>query len=298
MMKSKMNVIAKVLLIVVCYLTIPACASSPKQSSVPVANSSKTESSKMPIKSDSKSSAVKASASSTASPAIAQMTQKDGSIHIQYIGNSCFSILFADGTILVTDPYGRLLASSFAPFPELKANVITTACGFGDHQDGKSEVDGSPKIIQYTEVNKPIKVGDVEITGYAAKHCANLGDEAIFVYKEGKYKIVNMGEADKIDSTKLKAAIKDADVILTYAGEYGEVKNKELFQTVGKTNVKVMIPEHYSMDPKFLYYKQPTIDTILTELPQGMKVNKASELVLQNDMEKQFLVLSPIGGTK
>lgn len=286
-MKSKINVIAKVLLVVVCYLTIPACASSQKQSS------------------DSKSSTVKANnstvnanSSSTASPAIPQMTQKDGSVHIQYIGNSCFSILFADGTILVTDPYGRLLASSFAPFPELKANVVALACGFGDHQDGKNEVEGNPKIIQYTEVNKTIKVGDVEITGYAAKHCANLGDEAIFVFKEGKYKIINMGEADRIDSPSLKAAMKDADVVFTYAGEYGEVKNKELFQAVSKMNVKVMIPQHYSMDPKFLYYNQPTIDTILTELPQGMKVNKANELVLKKDIEKQFLVLSPIGGTK
>lgn len=287
MMKSKINVIAKVLLVVVCCLTIPACASSPKQSS---------DSKSSMVKAN--SSTVKTKSSSTASPAIPQMTQKDGSVHIQYIGNSCFSILFADGTILVTDPYGRLLASCFAPFPELKANVVALACGFNDHQDGKNEVKGSPKIIQYTEVNKTIKVGDVEITGYAAKHCANLGDEAIFVFKEGKYKIINMGEADRIDSPSLKAAMKDADVVLTYAGEYGEVKNKELFQAVSKMNVKVMIPQHYSMDPKFLYYNEPTIDTILTELPQGMKVNKAKELVLNKDMEKQFLVLSPIGGTK
>lgn len=287
MMKSKINVIAKVLLVVVYCLTIPACASSAKQSS---------DSKSSMVKAN--SSTVKTKSSSTASPAIPQMTQKDGSVHIQYIGNSCFSILFADGTILVTDPYGRLLASCFAPFPELKANVVALACGFNDHQDGKNEVNGSPKIIQYTEVNKTIKVGDVEITGYAAKHCANLGDEAIFVFKEGKYKIINMGEADRIDSPSLKAAMKDADVVLTYAGEYGEVKNKELFQAVSKMNVKVMIPQHYSMDPKFLYYNEPTINTILTELPQGMKVNKAKELVLKKDMEKQFLVLSPIGGTE
>ena len=216
----------------------------------------------------------------------------DGSIHIKYVGNSCFDITFADGTHLVTDPYGTGMAISFGPFKEVSADVVTLADNYSDHNSGLDEVKGSPKVIKPEQINTPVKVGDVEITGYAGKHVAGLGDEAIFVYKEGNFKIVHMGEADNIESPEVQTAIKDADVLLTYAGEYGTVKNKDSFVALNKLNVKVMIPQHFSFDPKFLWYGEPTIDTILTELPAGTKVTKATELIVKKDMEKQFLVLS------
>lgn len=223
---------------------------------------------------------------------------KADSIKIKYVGNSCFYITLSDGTRIITDPYGKNYASFFAPFPSLEADVITISHNHSDHIGGISEVEGNPKIINSDDLNKPIKIGSTEITAYPSEHVANMGDNTVFVIKEGNFKIVNMGETDTIDSEATLEAIKDADVVLAYAGEYGKIKNKDIFNFLNQINAKVIIPEHYSMNPKNLFYGQPTIDKILTELPEGTKVNKLDELVVKEGLEKQFVVLSPIGAKK
>lgn len=223
---------------------------------------------------------------------------KTDSINIKYVGNSCFYITLSDGTRIVTDPYGKNYASYFAPFPSLEADVITISHNHTDHTGGIKEVEGNPKIIRLDDVNEPMKIGSAEITGYPTKHVANMGDNTVFVIKEGNFKIVNMGETDTIDSPTALEAIKNADVVLAYAGEYGTVKNNDIFNFLNQINAKVVIPEHYSMNPDLLFYGQPTIDKILTELPEGIKVNKLDELVVKEGLEKQFVVLSPMGTKK
>ncbi|MBC8060392.1 MAG: MBL fold metallo-hydrolase [Clostridiaceae bacterium] len=217
---------------------------------------------------------------------------KANPISIKYIGNSCFYITFSDGTRLVTDPYGSRFSSNFGEFPKLEADVMTISHNHADHTSGISEVKGNPKIIQPEHVSKPIKVGKVEITSYLSKHVANMGDNIIFVYKEDGYKIVHMGETDSIDSVEAQEAVKDADVILAYTGEYGSVTNKDSFVALNKMNIKVVIPQHYSMDEKNIFYGGPTIDKILTELPQGTKVTKSKEFIVKKALEKQFVELT------
>jgi len=211
------------------------------------------------------------------------------SISIKYVGNSCFYITFSDGTRLVTDPYGSSYATSFGTFPELEADVITISHGHADHVS-INEVTGDPKVIMPDDLNEVIKVGDVEITGHTSKHVADMGDSTIFVYKIDGYKIVHMGETDTIDSKEAQEAVKDADVILAYAGEYGFVKNKDSFKTLNNLNIKVIIPQHYSMIDSF--YGEPTIDEILLDIPEGFKITKTDEFIVTKDLEKQFVALS------
>lgn len=219
---------------------------------------------------------------------------KSNPISIKYVGNSCFYITFSDGTRLVTDPYGSSFSSYFGEFPKLQADVITISHNHSDHIEGAKEVTGKPKIIQPEDLNKTIKIGSLEITGYPSKHVLNMCDNTIFVYKYDQFKIVHMGETDNIDSKEAQEAVKDADVILCYAGEYGHVKNKESFETLYKMNIKVMIPQHYSTDSNNLFYGQPIIDKILTELPQGTKVTKTDEFIVKKGLEKQFVALTPM----
>jgi len=215
-----------------------------------------------------------------------------GLLSIKYVGNSCFYIKFADGTRLVTDPYGSAYQTSFGKFPQLEADVMTISHEHEDHIDGISEVTGKPKILRLSKLSTPVTIGDVEITGYASQHVANLGSNTIFIYKENGLTIVNMGETDNIDSPEAQAAVKGADVILAYAGEYGSVKNKDSFTTLYNLDIKVIIPEHYSNKPEVIFYKEPTLDKILTELPDGTKVTKTDEFIVKKDLEKQFVTLS------
>lgn len=221
------------------------------------------------------------------------------SISIKYVGNSCFYITLSDGTRIVTDPYGAGDAFSFAPVPSLEADFITISHNHTDHTGGIKDVKGNPKIIKIDDLKQPMKIGSAELTGYDCKHLSNPSvNNTVFVIKDGNFKIVNMGESDAVDSPEVIEAIKDADVVLAYAGEIGKVKNKDNFNFLNQLNTKVIIPEHYSMNPKSLYYGEPTIDTILTELPEGTKVNKLDELVVKDGLEKQFVVLSPMGAKK
>ena len=215
-----------------------------------------------------------------------------GLLSIKYVGNSCFYIKFADGTRLVTDPYGTSYGSIFGKFPQMEADVMTISHLHEDHIPGVKEVTGKPKILHLEQLSTPVTVGDVEITGYDSKHVADLGSNTIFVYKENGLTVVNMGETDNIDSPEALQAIKDADVILAYAGEYGTVKNKDSFITLFNLNIKAIIPEHYSNRAESIFYKEPTIDTILTEIPAGTKVTKTSEFIVKKDLEKQFVALS------
>ena len=215
-----------------------------------------------------------------------------GLITIKYVGNSCFYIKFADGTRLVTDPYGTSYQTIFGKFPTMEADVMTISHSHDDHILGISEVTGNPKILRLASLSMPVTVGDVEITGYDSKHVAELGSNTIFIYKENGLTIVNMGETDSIDSPEALQAVKDADVILAYAGEYGTVKNKDSFVTLSNLNIKAIIPEHFSNKAESIFYKEPTIDTILTEIPAGMKVTKTDLFIVKKDLEKQFVVLS------
>ena len=225
---------------------------------------------------------------------ITSTTSQDttGLISIKYVGNSCFYIKFADGTRLVTDPYGTSYQTTFGKFPTMEADVMTISHSHDDHILGIAEVTGSPKILRLEKLSTPVTVGDVEISGYDSKHVANMGSNTIFVYKEKGLKIVNMGETDNIDSPEAQQAVKDADVILAYAGEYGTVKNKDSFTALYNFNIKAIIPEHYSNKAESIFYKEPTIDTILTEIPAGTKVTKTSEFIVTKGLEKQFVALS------
>jgi len=215
-----------------------------------------------------------------------------GLISIKYVGNSCFYIKFADGTRLVTDPYGTSYQTIFGKFPVMEADVMTISHEHEDHILGIKEVTGKPKVLRLDKLTTPVTVGDVEISGYDSKHVADLGSNTIFVYKENGLTIVNMGETDNIDSPEALQVVKDADVILAYAGEYGTVKNKDSFVTLFNLNIKAVIPEHYSNKADSIFYKEPTIDTILTEIPAGTKVTKTNEFIVKKDMEKQFVALS------
>lgn len=213
-------------------------------------------------------------------------------IRIRYIGNSCFYIIFQDGTRLITDPYGYKYEIYFGKFPELEADVITISHNHEDHTYGVGLVEGDPLIIKTDQGKKKFSVGEVEITGYTSDHVANMGQNTIFIYQSKGLKIVHMGETDCTRSQEITEAVNNADVILTYAGQFGKIKNKESFAALFELGVKVMIPQHYSNNPKHIFYGEPTIEDIIKDVPEEVMITGASEFIVKPGMDRQFAILS------
>lgn len=70
------------------------------------------------------------------------------------------------------------------------------------------------------------------------------------------------------------------------------MKNPEIFKFLDSINAKAIIPEHYSMDPNNLFYGQPTLDTVIKEVPAGTKIVRQAEFNVAPSLEKQFVALS------
>jgi len=300
-MHFKTNTPVKVFIIIMVFVFSTLSACSPKSQSTDaksdtknVINHSTITPTQVPVKVTQPLETITPALDNKGTPNISSAPKPD-TISVKYIGNSCFYITFPDGTRLVTDPYGTDGEYFFGTFPIMEADVITISHDHSDHVAGINQVLGNPKIIRADGINKTTKIGKVKITGYTSEHVAYLGENIIFVYQYGDYKIVAMGETDNIESKKAINAVKGADLILAYAGEYGDVKNADSFKKLIDLNIKVMIPQHYSNIPDRIFYGQPNINTILKEVPKGIAVTKEDEFIVSKDMKPQFVELEHWG---
>jgi L-ascorbate metabolism protein UlaG (beta-lactamase superfamily) len=235
------------------------------------------------------------------------------SMTIRFIGNSCFYIEFSDGTRLVSDPYPSSYDYIFAPFPEIEADIIFATHSHADHNaysriagskltltpddvsDNQSFSLGEGKVyvVYPTVVDKTIKIGQVEIRGYSSNHIKNLGKNTVFIVNYKGLKAVHMGETDKIESQEALDAVKDADVLFAYMGNLGKVKNDDILAFAEEMNIKVIIPQHYSIARSF--YDASFIEEIIEGLPENLEVVNADKITVEKGMKKQFVVLSPMG---
>ncbi|WP_058301155.1 MBL fold metallo-hydrolase [Gorillibacterium timonense] len=235
-----------------------------------------------------------ASAAPTAVPTIPAKPVKDGPLTIQYVGNSCFFMTFPDGTTIITDPYPHTYDQQFGPAPEMDVDAMSISHSHADHSPGAKQFKGNPLRLLPALMKEPIQVGGVEVTGFNSKHVANMGDNEIFIFRYGDLKIVHMGETDKIESPEARAAVKDADVVLAYAGGYGAdtIKNAVRFKELYEMGVKVLIPQHFSNNPDMIFYGGPTIDQVLADVPKGITIVKQDEFVVTKEMKQQFVQLT------
>lgn len=277
------------LLIMMCCALFGACSNTGTNSESSTMPAAGKDMSPEPVSSVS---ATQPAAASPASPKPA----KNGPLTIQYVGNSCFLLTFPDGTTIATDPYPAKYERYFGPAPDMEVTAYSLSHYHEDHVPGKDQLKGNPKRLVAAMMKEPVKVGDVEVTGFATKHVNNAGENEVFVFRYGDLKIVHMGETDRIESPDALEAVKGADVVLAYAGEYGPntLKNDEIFKTLYDLNVKVLIPQHFSNNPEAIFYGGPTIDKVLKVVPQGVETVKLKELVVKKDMKKQFVELSQI----
>lgn len=235
-----------------------------------------------------------AQSSAAPEPAPEPEKKENGPLSIKYVGNSCFYLTFPDGTTILTDPYPAKYAVSFGPAPQMEADAYTISHYHEDHVPAMKQLKGTPKAIIPKLMTDAVTVGGVEITGFNTKHVNNMGDNEVYIFRFGDLKIVHMGETDRLDTPEVQEAVKDADVVLTYAGGYGPdtLDNAEVFQSIYDLGAKVIIPQHFSNNPDAIFYDGPTKEQLLKKVPSDVESSTLDELIVTKELEKQFVVLS------
>ena len=150
---------------------------------------------------------------------------------------------------------------------------------------------GCKKKLEGNESVEQTETADGEDSGITIQYIGNSCFK--FVFKDGTA-IVSDPYTAKYDSSFTEFP-KDlsADVVLAYAGEYGNVKNEELFQELKDLNVGVIVPQHYSMKKELKFYREPTIDEILNQVPEEYEIveDKTDEMMVRHVNTKKFVVL-------
>ncbi|HWQ45236.1 MAG TPA: MBL fold metallo-hydrolase, partial [Longilinea sp.] len=151
----------------------------------------------------------------TRTPFPTQPVPPEGTVTIDYLGNSTILITASDGTRIICDPYNTHPAGLIS-FPRgLTADVVTISHAHPDHNNS-GIIDGSPEVLRAVGV---YQIGIVTITGYDGREGSPGGPSdlrnIIFVIQIGDIKIVHLGDSGVITDPATLAAVQNADVIFT-----------------------------------------------------------------------------------
>lgn len=214
-------------------------------------------------------------------------------ISLRYLGHSSFYLLAADGSRIVTDPYGNY--PPFLTFPGgIEADLITISHAHADHT-ATGSVSGEAIIIREPTTTT---IGQVKITGYPALHGEYQGTmvpNIIFVFEFGGVKIVHLGELGKIDSADTLEAIADADVMLIPIGMVASMSYGQIQELVEQTRARTIIPQHFSLSAEQRWYKLGTVAEFLAAMPEDWLVKYEDELSVTPDMPREIVVLTNEG---
>lgn len=213
-------------------------------------------------------------------------------VTLQFIGNSCILMVAADGTQIISDPYGANHTIGIGSLPKnLTANAVTVSHAHEDHNN-TAAISGSPQIIDEAG---SYQVGTVKITGYAGFEGSPTGPEpknphVIFVFEVDGIKIVHLGDSGPVTDPATLAAIQNADVLLFSIDGY-VIPAAQILPFLDQAKPRTMIAIHYNIYKG----KSSNLTAFLKTLPADLPVvQPGSEIKVTPNMPKQVVVLTPL----
>lgn len=210
---------------------------------------------------------------------------------VKWLGQACLYIQAPDGTRIVTDPYSPGLP--YAP-PAVEADLVTISHGHSDH-NAPDQVKGTPMIINTIEAT-PKTVGMVTVTGYPSFHDdvqgAMRGQNIIFQFTIGNYRIVHLGDLGAIPAPEVIQALKGADLVFAPVGEIFTMPVEKVVALTEMIQAKTVVPIHYSINKDKPLLGLFAIDKYLNALKPGTKVRHADHLVVENGFPNEVVVLA------
>lgn len=162
---------------------------------------------------------------------------------LQYYGHDLFSFTLADGTVIVTDPYG-----DFYQYPKrtLYADICTISHHHHDH-DSVGMLTGDPIVIDTEGAHIP-KEG-VLVTGVSTFHDVEQGQKhgqnLVFIIEADGLRLVHLGDLGHTLSAAQIAAIQQPDILLLPVGGNYTIDAKAAVKVMQSLAPKVTIPMHY-----------------------------------------------------
>lgn len=165
-------------------------------------------------------------------------------MRIKYYGQSCFGLTSANGTTIITDPYGSGIGLSV---PELSAEIVTVSHGHFDHNNLSAVKAG------FACFDKPgiFENSGVSVEGFASFHddCRGKkrGANVIFFFVIDGLRICHLGDLGHVPDKKLLGAIGKPDVMMIPVGEVYTFSAEDAAETAKLIASRVVIPMHYKL---------------------------------------------------
>ena len=176
-------------------------------------------------------------------------------VQLTWWGHSMFLLVAADGTRVLTDPYGEV--GYRVPEPgELAADVVTLSHEHSDHNNvnlgGDAELFRGLTADAWAAIDVSPSAA-LRITSVATFHDDSEGSErgrnAIFVYETGGLRIVHLGDFGQAMLTPEQIeAIGPVDVLLVPAGGVFTIDAVGATAVVEQLAPRITIPMHYKTE--------------------------------------------------
>ena len=206
---------------------------------------------------------------------------------LKWYGHSCFSLTFADGTTLITDPFDD---TTGYPLCTARADAVLSSHDHFDHNHIAS-ISGSPTMINTPGMHE---LNGIKITGTAAFHDPEegklRGKNVIFAVEAEGLKLVHLGDlGHDLDDDQIEELGKLDAVLLPIGGTY-TLNCQQASDLADRLQVKTVIPMHYRRGDMGFEVLQ-TLQEFLILRP-GYQEIPGNSLEITDDMPETTIVLN------
>jgi len=168
-------------------------------------------------------------------------------MRIKWLGHACFLLEYADGTRVVTDPFGDI----GYPSPAVRADFVTVSHGHFDH-NAVAVVQGSPQVV-----DRPgeTAAAGLKFTGVSTFHDSHGGKDRgpniVFCIEGDGLRVCHLGDLGHIPDAGQVSSIGQVDILLLPVGGHFTIDADAAKATAELLDPGIIIPMHY---------KTPAID--------------------------------------
>lgn len=161
---------------------------------------------------------------------------------LTYYGHSCFSMTFADGTVLVTDPFDAHITY---PPCEAKCNFALVSHGHGDHSYTQS-LRGNFEVISTEGTHK---TGSITVSALHSWHDhhegSHRGNNLMFKIEADGLRIAHLGDLGCMPDEAQSEFLKKLDVLLIPVGGNYTIDYAEAAKITRMLDPRVTVAMHY-----------------------------------------------------